>query len=112
MAGPGPVAWSNAIPPGMQTVEGLILGSETFFFADWSGSGNNFYGHSLPTADSSRAVASDWQKNVHLALVTHLGSLPRNSVVRLTDRLNMTTVVDWDMKPQIKQNKNLDDNII
>ena len=30
-----------------------------------------------------------------------------NSVVRLTDRLDMTKVVDWDVKPQIKQNKNL-----
>ena len=30
-----------------------------------------------------------------------------NSVVRLTDRLDMTKVVDWDVKSQIKQNKNL-----
>ena len=36
-----------------------------------------------------------------------LGSLPRNSVVRLTDRLDMTIVVDWDVKPQIKQMKDL-----
>ena len=33
----------------------------------------------------------------------HLGSLPRNSVVRLTDRLDMIIVVDWDVKLQIKQ---------
>ena len=33
-----------------------------------------------------------------------LGSLPWNNVVRLTDRLDMTIVVDWDVKPQ---NKNL-----
>ena len=68
---------------------------------------NNFYGHSRPTADSSRTVVSYWQKNVHLVLVKHLGSLPRNSVVRLTDRLNMTIVVDWDVKPQIKQTKEI-----
>ena len=30
-----------------------------------------------------------------------------NSVVRLTDSLDMSIVVDWDVKPQIKQNKNL-----
>ena len=30
---------------------------------------------------------------------------PRKSVVRLTDRLNMTIAVDWDIKPQTKQNK-------
>ena len=28
-------------------------------------------------------------------------------MVRLTDRLDMTIVVDWDVKPQIKQNKTL-----
>ena len=31
--------------------------------------------------------------------LTCLGSLPRNSVVRLTDSLDMTIVVDWDVKP-------------
>ena len=36
----------------------------------------------LPTADSSRAVVSYWQKNGHLMLVNPLGSLPRNSVDR------------------------------
>ena len=30
-------------------------------------------------------------------------SLHRKSVVRLTDRLDMTIVVDWDVKPQMKQ---------
>ena len=59
------------------------------------------------TADSSRTVVSYWQKNVHLVLVNRLGSLPRNSVVRLTDPLNMTIVVDWDVKPQIKQTKEI-----
>ena len=32
-----------------------------------------------------------------------LGSLPRNSLVTLTDRLDMTIVADSDLKPQIKQ---------
>ena len=45
-------------------------------------------------ADSSRAVVSIWRKDVHSVLVNHLGSLPRKSVVRLTDCLNMTIVVD------------------
>ena len=36
-------------------------------------------------------------------LVTTLGlSLPRKSVVRVTDRLEMTIVVDWAVKPQNK----------
>ena len=52
---------------------------------------------------SSRAVVSYWRKDIYLVLVNRLGSLPRNSVVRLTDRLDMTIVVDWDIKPQIKQ---------
>ena len=34
-------------------------------------------------------------------LVNHLGlSLPRKSVVRLTDHLDMTVAADWDVKPQ------------
>ena len=28
-----------------------------------------------------------------------------DSVVRLTDRLDMTIVADWEVKPQIKQTK-------
>ena len=32
--------------------------------------------------------------------------MPRNSVVRLPDRNDMTIVVDWDVEPQIKQEKN------
>ena len=46
------------------------------------------------TADSSRAG---------VRLVNHLRSQPRNSVVRLTDCLDMTIVVDLDVKLQIKQ---------
>ena len=38
------------------------------------------------------------QKNVRFVVVNSLGlSLPRNSVVKLTDRLDMTIVVDWDV---------------
>ena len=37
--------------------------SVTFFPGDWSW--NIFYGHSLPSADSRRAVVSLWWKNVH-----------------------------------------------
>ena len=51
-------------------------------------------------------IQVEQRKDVHLVLVNRLGSLPRNIVVRLTDRLDMTMVVDWDVKPQIKQNKN------
>ena len=34
-------------------------------------------------------------------------SLPRKSAVRLTERFDMTIAVDWDVKPQTKQNKNI-----
>ena len=44
-----------------------------------------------------------WRKDVHLVLVNRLGSLSWNSVVMLTGHLNMTIVVDWDVKSQIKQ---------
>ena len=45
-----------------------------------------------PSAFSRRAVVSYWQKYVHEILVNCLGglSLPRKSVVRLTDRPDMT----------------------
>ena len=45
-----------------------------------------------PSADSRRAVVSCWGKYVHGVLVNHLGglSLPRKSVVRLTECPNMT----------------------
>ena len=36
-------------------------------------------------------------------MVNRLGSLPRNRVVRITDHLDMTIVVDWDVKAQLKQ---------
>ena len=37
--------------------------SATFFRGDWSW--NIFYGHSLPSVDSRRAVVSFWRNNVH-----------------------------------------------
>ena len=80
-----------------ETAAGLILRSCNIW--------NIFYGHSFPTADSSRAVVSYWWKDEHLVLVNRLGRLPRNSVVRLTDHLDLTIVVDWDIKPQIKQKR-------
>ena len=45
-----------------------------------------------PSAFSRRAVVSYWGKYVHEVLVNRLGvlSLPRKSVVRLTDRPDMT----------------------
>ena len=46
----------------------------TFFCGDWSR--NNFYGHSLPSADSRRAVVSYWRKNVHEVPLS-TGKLPR-----------------------------------
>ena len=54
---------------------------------------NNFYSHSLPTADSRRAVVSYRRNDVHLVLVNRLGSLSRNSVAGVTNRLSMTLLV-------------------
>ena len=57
---------------------------------------NDFRNRSLcdvsPSAFSRRAVVSYWRKYVHEVLVNRLGglSLPRKSVVRLTDRPDMT----------------------
>ena len=48
-----------------------------------------------PSADSRRAVVSYWRKYVHEVLVNRLRglSLPRKSVVRLTDRPDITISV-------------------
>ena len=72
-------------PTDILAVAGSILCPKTF--------GHNFYGHSLPTADSSGAVVSYWRKYGHLALrVNSLESLPRNSVERLPDGSPATTL--------------------
>ena len=47
-------------------------------------------------------VVGYWRKDEHLVLVNCLGSMPRNSVVRLFDHLDMTVVADWDVKSKIK----------
>ena len=40
---------------------------------------------------------------MHQVLVDRLGlSLPRKSVARLTDRVDMTVVVDWDVEQSTK----------
>ena len=58
-----------------------------------------------PTADSRGAVVSYWQKYVHKVLVNRLGglSLPRKSVVRLTDRPYMTLDVYCGCKTTTQQ---------
>ena len=61
---PTSMAQLDARPIGDQESAGLTpAGSATFFRGDWSW--NIFYGHSLPSADSRRAVDSFWRKNVH-----------------------------------------------
>ena len=59
-----------------------------------------------PSADSRGAVVSYWQKYVHEVLANRLGglSLPRKSVVRLTDRPDMTLDVYCDVKQQYNNN--------
>ena len=54
---------------------------------------------------SRRAVVSYWRKYVHEVLVNRLGglSLPRKSVVRLTDRPDMTLDVYRGRKTTIQQ---------
>ena len=58
-----------------------------------------------PSAFSRRAVVSCWRKYVHEVPVNRLGglSLPRKSVVRLTDRPNMTLDIFRGRKTVIQQ---------
>ena len=58
----------------------------------------------LPSADSRRVVVSYKRKYVHKVLVNELVKLvEEKSVVRGTDRLNMTIAVGWEVKHQSKQ---------
>ena len=61
-----------------------------------------------PSSFSRRAVVSYWRKYVHKVLVNRLGglSLPRKSVVRLTDRPDMTLDVYRGRKTTIQQQYN------
>ena len=68
-----------------------LLPGHISFIVIWSWS--NFYGYSLPTTDSSRAVVCYWWKYGYLVLVYCLGSLPRNRMDRLIDRLMTLTVL-------------------
>ena len=58
-----------------------------------------------PSAFSRKAVVSYWRKYVHEVLVNRLGglSLPRKSVVRLTDRPDMTLDVYRGRKTTMQQ---------
>ena len=58
-----------------------------------------------PSAFSRKAVVSYWRKYVHEVLVNRLVglSLPRKSVVRLTDRLDMTLDVYRGRKTTMQQ---------
>ena len=66
-----------------------------------------FWPHTFvsPSSDSRRAVVSYWRKYVHEVLVNRLGglSLPRKSVVRLTDHPDMTLDVYHGHKTSIQQ---------
>ena len=59
-----------------------------------------------PSAFSRKAVVSYWRKYVHEVLVNRLGglSLPRKSVVRLTDCSDMTIDVYRGRKTTIQPN--------
>ena len=60
----------------------------------------------LPSADSRRVVVGYKQKYVHKVLVNRLVKLAQEkSVVRWTDRPDMTIAVDWDIKHQKTQFK-------
>ena len=60
----------------------------------------------LPSADSRRVVVSYKWKYVHEVLVNRLVKLAQEkSMVRWTDRTDMTIAVGWDVQHQPKQTK-------
>ena len=85
-----------------QFLQSKLLG----YFQLFSGSEHTFVS---AFAFSKRAVVSYWRKYVHEVLVNRLGglSLPRKSVVRLTDRPDMTLDVYRGRKTTIHQQQQL-----
>ena len=69
---------------------------------DWSW--NHFYGRSLPITDSSRAGVSYWRR-VCTKYWLKVRSKPAQEKYGFNwpSRLDMSIVVDWDIKPQNKQ---------
>ena len=88
---PGRVAQSVGHLTRKSGVLGSIPGLATYF--------------RFSSAFSRRAVVSYWRKYVHEVLVNRLGglSLPRKSVVRLTDRPDMTLDVYRGRKTTMQQ---------
>ena len=88
---PGRVAQSVGHLTRKSGVLGSIPGLATYF--------------RFPFRFSRRAVVSYWRKYVHEVLVNRLGglSLPRKSVVRLTDRPDMTLDVYRGRKTTMQQ---------
>ena len=88
---PGRVAQSVGHLTRKSGVLGSIPGLATYFL--------------FSSAFSRRAVVSYWRKYVHEVLVNRLGglSLPRKSVVRLTDRPDMTLDVYRGRKTTMQQ---------
>ena len=80
-----------------------------FDFFSSRGPGYPVWQHTFvsPSAFSRRAVVSYWRKYVHEVLVNRLGGLglPRKSVVRLTDRPDMTLDVYRGRKTTIQYKK-------
>ena len=89
---PGRVAQSAGHLTRKSGVLGSILGLATYFRFSF-----RFF--------ARRAVVSYWRKYVHEVLVNRLGglSLPRKSLVRLTDRPDMTLDVYRGRKTTIQQ---------
>ena len=80
----GPVPRSDACPLGMQSFASSILGSGNIL--SWRLVMKSFLRPFSPYP--SRAAVSYWRKDVHLELANRLESLPRNTVVSLTDSLD------------------------
>ena len=78
--------------------------SATFFRGDCSW--NIFYGHSLPSADSRKAVVSFWRKNVHNTGQPLRGlSLPSKREVRWTERARHDPIGLTEKKKTKKKNR-------
>ena len=58
-----------------------------------------------PSANSRRAVVSYWRKYMHEVVVPLKRCLPRKSVVRLTDRPDMTIVIYHGFKTTTQQQR-------
>ena len=88
----------------------IPAGLATFFHRDWSWT--IFYGHSLPSTDSRKAVVSFWWKNVHKYWLTAKRTKPAQEKVWLGNMATLDMTLMSRLGRKTSTNKSLNVSIV